>query len=65
MLRLRKPVMGICWGMQFLNVFHGGSLVQDICDIHQHFTKRKIHLKKSTWIYKLLGCYIFGCCFHH
>ena len=24
------PVLGICGGMQFINVFHGGSLVQDI-----------------------------------
>lgn len=25
-----KPVLGICGGMQFINVFHGGSIHQDI-----------------------------------
>src|SRR5207244_4431766 len=29
-LARRKPVLGICYGCQFLNVHGGGSLVQDI-----------------------------------
>ncbi|MGH7885175.1 MAG: gamma-glutamyl-gamma-aminobutyrate hydrolase family protein, partial [Thermodesulfobacteriota bacterium] len=29
-LKQRIPVLGICGGMQFINVFYGGSLYQDI-----------------------------------
>jgi putative glutamine amidotransferase len=28
--RTRKPLLGICLGSQWINVFHGGTLVQDI-----------------------------------
>ena len=31
-----KPVMGICRGCQFINVFFGGSLYQDIKNANEH-----------------------------
>jgi putative glutamine amidotransferase len=39
---LRKPVLGICYGMQILNVYCGGSLVQHIESSINHEAGRKV-----------------------
>jgi putative glutamine amidotransferase len=33
----RKPILGICKGMQLLNVSHGGTLKQDLEEQTYHF----------------------------
>jgi putative glutamine amidotransferase len=39
----RKPVLAICYGLQSLTVFHGGSLVQHIPDFLPEETRTKVN----------------------
>ncbi len=60
-----KPVLGICRGIQFMNVFFGGTLYQDIPKQHpsqvvhrqEHpydVVAHQVEIKKDTPLYKLL-----------
>ena len=57
---LGKPVLGICRGMQFINVFCGGTLIQDLpnAKAHEAGDPEKYHsvfLAEGTALHNLYG----------
>ncbi len=57
----KKPVLGICGGMQLLNVFYGGSLHQDIHShlpdalVHENGRVHEIEVTEGTVLYEIAG----------
>lgn len=63
---MKKPIFGICRGMQFLNVYLGGTLYQDINyyphETIQHSqksprseTSHSVVVRENTWLYGVIG----------
>ncbi len=55
-----KPVLGICRGMQFINVFFGGTLIQDLpCKKHHGAREPEryhmVHIPEGNRLYELYG----------
>ena len=60
-LKLNIPILGVCGGMQFINVFYGGSLYQDIKKClphalnHEDGTVHKIKLTEGAKLFDLFN----------
>jgi len=60
-LEKKIPVLGICGGMQFINVFFGGSLHQDIQDlvenplIHEKGTVHPVKISEGSKLLRIVG----------
>jgi putative glutamine amidotransferase len=67
-LKTGKPVLGICRGLQFFNVYFGGSLIQDIpveCGVIHNDMVHKVKLEEGSLMHKLFGDEITTNSFHH
>lgn len=67
----KKPIFGICRGMQMINVYFGGSLIQDLIGKELHIQKDnqdQIHLaiaKNKTLMHTIYGGQFFINSAHH
>ncbi|HNT52570.1 MAG TPA: gamma-glutamyl-gamma-aminobutyrate hydrolase family protein [Candidatus Syntrophosphaera sp.] len=56
-LELKVPVLGICAGMQLLNVFFGGALIQHIQELDAHFGEKyhPVKILGGRWLPQIFG----------
>ena len=56
-----KPVLGICRGLQLLNVYFGGTLIQDLDNANEHTSKadydliHPVHAAEGSVVHSLYG----------
>ncbi|HJQ68886.1 MAG TPA: gamma-glutamyl-gamma-aminobutyrate hydrolase family protein [Blastocatellia bacterium] len=62
--RIEKPVFGICYGMQLINVHFGGSLHQDVASLEDcrldhggrgKVTRHLLKIREGSFLFTLLG----------
>lgn len=69
-IKKRIPVLGICKGLQVINVGLGGTLYQDMptAEIHSYDNGDKYHdtvIEKDSWLYDLYGEHAMVNSAHH
>ncbi|HPS40002.1 MAG TPA: gamma-glutamyl-gamma-aminobutyrate hydrolase family protein, partial [Candidatus Cloacimonadota bacterium] len=54
-MELDKPLLGICAGMQLINIFFGGKLIQHIDNLDYHFGEKyhPVRIGESHWLKKI------------
>lgn len=60
-----KPILGICGGLQSINVYFGGSLNQNIDNHDLKNNLHKINIKESSFLYEIYNSNTNINSFHH
>ena len=55
--KINKPILGICSGLQSLNIYHGGTLKQHIEEhtSKEELVRHKIDIEGNSFVYSLYG----------
>ena len=55
--KINKPILGICSGLQSLNIYHGGTLKQHIEEhtSKEEVVRHKIDIEENSFVYSLYG----------
>ncbi|MBP7310635.1 MAG: gamma-glutamyl-gamma-aminobutyrate hydrolase family protein [Candidatus Cloacimonetes bacterium] len=56
-LQMQKPLLGICAGMQLINIFFGGKLIQHLDNLEMHHGEKEheIRISGGRWLKPILG----------
>lgn len=64
------PVLGICYGCQFINVMRGGKLIQHLPDVvdhesHEGGTEQSYTIREGSKLQSIVGAQTTGKSYHH